>query len=144
MDAPNSARIAFDRAPTITIYLKPKTTMPTKSEPKLHHTDAFQSDDDHPTITYVATDETLALPYHLVRLLRLGKAEKSILVEYDDYRITINGTNLTRLWRDLRAFRVKEVLTNCSKAAKAMGDQTERCIVERITIEQVENSPPDR
>ena len=117
--------------------------MPTKTEPKLHQTEAFQSDDDHPTVTYVATNETLALPYHLVRSLRLGKGEKSILVEYDDHRITINGANLTRLWRDLRAFRVKEVLANGSKAAQALGEQAERCIVERITIEQVEHSASD-
>ena len=66
--------------------------------------------------------------------LRLGKAEKSILVEYDDYQITITGQNLTRLWRDLRVFRVKEVVVNGDVASEVAGGRDDRCRVGAIAI----------
>jgi hypothetical protein len=105
--------------------------------------DAYQVDDDPPTLTYCAPDMTLALPYHLVRSMQLGKDADRVVVEYDDYTATISGGNLGRLWRELRAYRLKEVSINGGAAARAIRQKTERCLVETITIARTDGDVPE-
>lgn len=108
-----------------------------------HPIEPYQSDDDHPTLTFAANDQTLALPYHLVRSLELGRGEKRIDIDYDDYQVRIEGAQLVRLWRELRAFRVKEVSINGGKAAQALGERGERCLVQAITISRKQEVVPE-
>lgn len=105
--------------------------------------EAYQIDDDPPTLTYCAPDITLALPYHLVRSMQLGEEENRVVVEYDDYTATISGGNLGRLWRELRAYRLKEISINGGAAAKALRQHTERCLVETITIARTDADVPE-
>jgi hypothetical protein len=110
---------------------------------KCNPAEAFQIDDDPPTLTYCAPDIALALPYHLVRSMQLGKDADRVVVEYDDYTATISGGNLGRLWRELRAYRLKEISINGGAAAKALRQQAERCLVETITIARTAADVPE-
>jgi len=106
--------------------------MNTTSNPQ---TETFAIDEDHPTLTYRSGDRILALPYHIVRSLDLDPDETRIVVGYDDHKVTIRGKHLGRLWRELCAFRLKEITINGAGAAKSLGDRAERCLVEGIDIE---------
>jgi hypothetical protein len=109
----------------------------------IQQTEAFKIDEDHPTLTYRAEDRILALPYHLVRFIELEPNETRILVGYDDHEVGIRGKHLGRLWRELCAFRLKEITINGGAAAKALGATAERCLVERIEIEIKEHGVED-
>ena len=104
----------------------------------IQQTEAFRIDEDHPTLTYRAEERILALPYHLVRFIELEPNETRIQVGYDDHEVRILGRYLGRLWRELCAFRLKEVTINGGAAAKALGAAAERCLVERIEFETPE------
>ena len=105
------------------------------SQTTTHLTEAFKIDEDHPTLTFRADDRILALPYHLVRSLDLQPDETRIVVGYDDHEVSILGKHLGRLWKELCAFRLKEITINGSGAGKALGESADRCLVERIAIE---------
>ena len=104
--------------------------------------DPYQSDDDHPTLSYVTAKGTLALPYHLVRELRFDSAARQIRIGYDDYNVAVSGANLNRLWKELRAFRVKEIAINAGEAGKALGPESGKCLVNGIRIEQKADPVP--
>lgn len=105
--------------------------------------ECYQIDDDPPTLTYYAPNNTLALPYHLVRSMQLGEGETRIVVEYDDYTAAVAGANLGRLWHELRAYRLKEVSINGGAAGKALRQEIERCLVETITIARRDADEPN-
>lgn len=105
--------------------------------------DAYQTDDDPPTLTYCVADTILALPYHLVRSMQLGKDETRVEVAYDDYTAMIIGTNLGRLWRELRVYRVREIVVNGGAPAKALGSESGRCLVEGINVRRREGAEPE-
>jgi len=107
---------------------------------ELGNTDPYQVDDNTPTLTLVASDQTLALPYHLVRAMRLGSDR--IAIDYDDLEVTVRGTALERLWKELRAFRVREILINGGGAAKAIGKSAGRALVESIQIDAKDAAEP--
>ena len=105
--------------------------------------DAYQTDNDPPTLTYCAPDTTLALPYHLVRSIQLGKDEAEVVVNYDDYTATITGANLGRLWRELRAYQLREIAINGGVPARALGSGSARCLVEGIEVRRNDENEPE-
>ena len=100
----------------------------------LRTTEPYQVDDNTPTFTLVIGSEDIAFPYHLVRSMQLGREAKRIDVDLDEFAITIKGSKLGKLWRELRAYRIKEVETNAGEAAKAVGSESNRAIVESIEV----------
>ena len=105
------------------------------NRPTSQTTEAFKIDEDHPTLTYRADERILTLPYHLVRTIDVDPGETRVVVAYDDQEVSVSGKHLGRLWRELCAFRLKEISINGAGAAKALGESAERCLVERIDIE---------
>ncbi len=101
---------------------------------ELRHTEPYQTDENTPTLSLVTGSEDTAFPYHLVRSMQLDGEARRIAIDLDEYAITIKGSNLGKLWRELRAYRVKEVSTNTGEAARAVGSKANRVIVESITI----------
>lgn len=101
---------------------------------ELGYADPYQIDDNSPTLTFVAADQTLALPYHLVRSMHLGSDGRKIVIDYDEREVAVRGSTLERLWKELRAFRVREVSINAGEAGKAVGGKAERALVEAIEI----------
>ena len=101
---------------------------------ELGHADPYQIDDNSPTLTFVTGDQTLAIPYHLVRAMHLGGDGRKIVIDYDEREIAVRGSALERLWKELRAFRVREVSINAGEAGKAVGGKAERALVESIEI----------
>lgn len=111
---------------------------------ELGHADPYQIDDNSPTLTFVAGDQTLALPYHLVRAMHLGGDGRKIAIDFDEREVTVRGSSLDRLWKELRAFRVREVSINAGEAGKAIGGKAERALVEMIEIaEKADGSDAD-
>ena len=70
---------------------------------------------------------------------KLGLSENGveIAVSYDEFDVKIRGRHLHRLWRELRAFRVKEVSLNGGAAVTSLGGAAERCFVESIAFLEV-------
>lgn len=96
----------------------------------------YQTDTDPPTLIFYAAESTIALPYHLLRSLHF--ADRSIRLEYGDYEIGIHGTALGKLWKELRAYRVREIVVTEGAAAKALGESTSKCQIQRIEIERTD------
>ena len=96
--------------------------------------EAYQIDDDPPTLTLVADDQTIAFPYHLVRALRMDTGGHEIVIDYDEHEVRVRGSGLGRLWKELRSFRVREVSINGGAAARAVGGRGARTFVESIRI----------
>jgi len=101
---------------------------------ELSLTEPYQTDDNTPTLTLVTGHESIAFPYHLVRSMQLGDSAKRIVIDLDDQTVTIAGSKLGKLWRELRAYRIKEISPNAGEAAKAVSSKLERAIVEDIAI----------
>jgi|GEM_PF-2777135 len=98
-------------------------------------TEAYQTDHDPPTLTFCTGETTLALPYHLLRSLHLR--ETGIFLDYSGYEITVRGTALGKLWKELRAYRVKEIAVTRA-AAEKLGGGSACCRVGEIAVEKNE------
>lgn len=104
----------------------------------------YQTDDSPPTLTFRKSGLTLALPYHSLRSMQLGEGGDTIRIGYAGHEATVSGANLDRLWRELCAYRVSEIAIDGGAAAKVLGSESGRCLVDAIAVvarEDGEDSP---
>lgn len=97
-------------------------------------TEAYTTDDRPHMLAYGTAEDSVALPYSRVKTISLGPDESRIDIDYRNHEVRITGTNLGKLWRELRAYRVTEVSINAGAVGKALGDNSEHCLVESIEI----------
>lgn len=99
----------------------------------------YQTADDTPTVTFVTAESSVAVPYHRVRELCIDPEGRRIVVAFDSREAVVGGSALGRLWRELRAFRVREIAINAGAAARQL--EGEACCVRSIELKDKE--PPD-
>ena len=99
-------------------------------------TDPYQTDDNTPTLTLVTADGSTAFPYHLVRSMRLGTDASRIDIDLDEKTVAVCGSGLGKLWRELRAYRVREISVNGGDAARQLGEG--RVLVTSIELQDTE------
>ena len=97
-----------------------------------HANQAYETSDAPQTVAFYATDSTIALPYHLLRSIHLSAHQ--IRIEFNDYIVTVGGTALGKLWRELCAYRVKEIAINRSATGELSAKAANRCSVAKIEI----------
>ena len=98
---------------------------------------AFETSDRTPTIAFEQSEETLALPYDGLEGIQYDY-KRCIRIVFEKHEVSLHGSNLDKLFEELAAFRVKEVLINGGAAAKALGDRSGRCLIDRIEINPAE------
>ena len=105
-----------------------------------NQTDSAYETDDHPsTIAFNAKEETVAFPYHRGDEMRRGQGGRRIEIDCDDTRITIRGSHLDKMWRELCAFRVREVSVSIlTVVEKEMAVKPARCQVDAIEIHRMD------
>ena len=105
-----------------------------------NQTDSVYETDDHPhTIAFNAKEQTVAFPYHRINELRRGQGDRSIEIDCDDTRILIRGIHLGKMWRELCAYRVREVSVSVlTVVEKELTVKPTRCQVEEIVIHRMD------
>ena len=105
-------------------------------------TGAFQTSEDTPTVAFYAAETVLALPYYLLRSLHFE--DREIQLVFNDYEVAVRGTTMAKLWRELCAYRVREIVATDGTANGALGGAANRCAVAEIEIKRKdEDSPGD-
>ena len=98
---------------------------------------AYETDDHPATIAFNAKEETVAFPYHRIDEMRRGQGDQSIEIDCDDTRIMIHGSHLGKMWRELCAFRLREVSVSIlTVVEKELPVKPARCRVEKIVIQR--------
>ena len=79
--------------------------------------------------------ESLALPYHFLLRLQLVKGA-AIVITYEDMKVTIEGTSLHPLWKELQLFNVREIRASAGPGAQTLADsgETASCTVTAIRM----------
>ncbi len=98
---------------------------------------AFETSDRTPTIAFEQAEETLALPYDSLESIQYDDKGR-IQIAFEKHEVSLHGSNLGKLFAELSAFRVKDVLVNGGAAAKALGKRSGRCLIDRIEINRLE------
>ena len=106
-----------------------------------HPNEAYETTDAPQTVAFYATDTTIALPYHLLRSIHLEARE--IRIEFSDYVVTVGGTTLGKLWRELCAYRVKEITINRNAPGELSAKAANRCSVASIEISPKADELPE-
>jgi len=104
-------------------------------------TTPFDTEADTPTFTVCSGERTLAIPYINVKSLEL--TDNEICIDTAGFLIRVVGSELGRLWKDLRLYRVLEIGVTVGKASKALGDQVKRCAVDEIEITDLSEAIAD-
>ena len=111
-----------------------------------NRTDNVYETDDHPhTIAFNAKEETVAFPYHRIDEMRRGQGDRSIEIDCDDTRITIRGSHLGKMWRELCSYRLREVSVSIlTVVEKELPVKPARCQVDVIEIHRMDDAmaPP--
>jgi hypothetical protein len=100
----------------------------------------YETTEATPTLTFVSNGEALALPYHFLQSIRLANRAASIVLTYDDLTVTMEGTNLHPLWRELQLYNVREIRASEGNAAKSVRSEAAECAVTAIRIESNEDA----
>ena len=66
----------------------------------------------------------------------LAKGRASIVLLYEELKVTIAGTHLHALWDELQMLNVLEIRTTTGTAALTLATETARCSVTAIPIER--------
>ena len=112
-----------------------------KTQPNAHA--AFDSEEGSPTLTFVIADESLAIPYHTLHHMRFAKDARSIDFAFDEFEVTVEGTNLLPLWRELQGYNVREVRLARGLAERTLESEHADTIIRSISIKVLNNDPED-
>jgi hypothetical protein len=97
----------------------------------------FEIEEGTPTITFTTGDQSLTLAYHHFLEMRWEARGTRIAIGFSDYQITIEGTGLRRLWREIQLFNVREI-EECQGASGELELAGGQCLVGSIAIRSAE------
>jgi hypothetical protein len=113
--------------------------MKTNTLSKLNPNANFDLEDGSPTLTFVTSEESLAIPYHTLRRMTFAKNARSIQFTFDEFEVTVEGALLLPLWKELQIYNVREMRLAQGAADQAVAVERDDTTIRSIAIKALSN-----